>query len=75
MDDVLAHLNKLEMTWGSDLEAFLQESRQQTPAAGDTGDGKAQTGGSSLWGAVEASWAPAGRAQSDHKFQHRRRTR
>ena len=40
LEDDLAHLNNLDVTWGFDLDAFLQERRQQAPAAGDAGDGK-----------------------------------
>ena len=53
------------MTWGCDLDAFLQERRQQAPAAGDTVDEKAETIGSFQGGAVGASSAPAGRAESE----------
>ena len=64
LDDHLAHLNDLDMTWGFDPDTFLQERRQQAPAAGDAGNGKAETIGSSQGGAVDAFLAPAGRAKS-----------
>ena len=47
LDDDLAHLNNLDVTWGFDLDVFLRERRQQVPAAVDAGDGKAETIGSS----------------------------
>ena len=65
LDDHLAHLNDLDMTWGFDPDTFLQERRQQAPAAGDAGNGKAETIGSSQGGAVDAFLAPAGRAKSE----------
>ena len=37
-DEVLARLTGLDVTWGFDLHAFLQERPQETPAAGDAGD-------------------------------------
>ena len=64
-DDGLAHLNNLDVTWGFDLDAFLQERAHQAPAAGDDGEGTAKTMDSSQWGAVDASSAPAGRAESE----------
>ena len=63
-DDGLAHLNNLDVTWGFDLDAFLQERAHQAPAAGDDGEGTAKTMDSSQWGAVDASSAPAGRAET-----------
>ena len=59
LDDDVAHLNNLNATSDFDLDAFLQERRQQAPAAGDAGDGKAVTIGSSQGGAVDSSSAPA----------------
>ena len=35
LDDGLARLNDLDLTWGFDLDAFLEERAQQAPAAGD----------------------------------------
>ena len=45
----------------------MRERRQQAPDAGDTGDGKAETIGSSQGGAVDASSTPAGSAESETK--------
>ena len=64
LDDGLAHLNDVDVTWGFDLDAFLQELAQQVPAAGKAGDGTAETMDSSQGGAVDASSAPAGRAET-----------
>ena len=64
LDDGLARLNDLDMTWGFDMDAFLQERAQQAPAAGDAGDGTVETMGSSQGGSVDASSAPAGRAET-----------
>ena len=64
LDDGLARLNDLDVTWGFDLDAFLQERAQQAPAAGDAGDGTVEAMGSSRGGAVDASSAPAGRAET-----------
>ena len=58
-DDGLARLNDLDVTWGFDLDAFLQERAQQAPAAGDAGDGTANTMDSSQGGAVDTPSAPA----------------
>ena len=41
-DHGLAHLNDLDVTWGVDLYAFLQERAQQAPAAGDADDWTAE---------------------------------
>lgn len=64
LDDGLARLNDLDLTWGFDLDAFLEERAQQAPAAGDAGDGTAETMGSSRGGAVDASSAPVGRVET-----------
>ena len=64
LDDGPAHLNDPDVTWGFDLDAFLQERVQQAPAAGDAGDGTAETMNSSQGGAVDASSAPAGRTET-----------
>ena len=64
LDDGLARLNDLDVTWGVDLDECLQERAQQAPAAGDAGDGTAETMGSSQGGAVDASSAPAGWAET-----------
>ena len=47
-----------------DRYAFLQERAPQASAAGDAGDGTAQTMGSCEGGAVDASSAPAGSAET-----------
>ena len=65
LDDDLAHMDDLDVTWGFDLNAFLPESRRQAPAVGDAGDGKAETIVSSQGGAVDASSAPAGRGERE----------
>ena len=64
LDDGLAHLNDLDVTWGFDLDAFMQERTQQVPAAGEAGDETPETMGSSQGGAVDASSAPRGRAKT-----------
>ena len=64
LDDDLVHLNDLDLTWGFDLDAVLQERAQQAPAADDAGDGTAETMDSSQGGAVDPSSAPAGRAET-----------
>lgn len=63
LDDDLTHLNDLDATRGFDLDVFLQALTQQAPAAGDAGDGTAETIGSSEGDAVDASLAPIGRAE------------
>ena len=65
LHDGLALLNDLDVTLESDLDAFSQERAQQAPAAGDAGDWTAETMDSSQGGAVDASSAPAGSAESD----------
>ena len=47
LDDGLARLNDFDLTWGFDLDAFLEERAQEAPAAGDAGDGTDETMGSS----------------------------
>ena len=37
LDDGLAHLHDLNVTWGFDLDAFMQVRAQQAPAAGEAG--------------------------------------
>jgi len=64
LDKGLARLNDLDLTWGFDLDAFLEERAQQAPAAGDAGDGNSETMGSSQGGAVDASSAPVGRVET-----------
>ena len=59
-DDGLAHLNDLDVTWGFDRDAFPQRRTRQAPAAGDAGDGTANTMDSSQGGAVDTPSAPAG---------------
>ena len=63
-DDGLDRLNNLDVAWGFDLHAFLRERSQEIPAAGDAGDGAAETMDSSQGGAVDASPVPAGRAET-----------
>ena len=63
-DEGLARLTDLDVTWGFDLHAFLLERSQEAPAAGDAGDGTAETMDSSQGGAVDASSVPAGRAEA-----------
>ena len=38
LDVGLAHLNDLDVMWGFDLEAFLEERIHQVPVAGEAGD-------------------------------------
>ena len=67
MDDKeedLARLTDLDVTWGFDQHAFLQERSQEAPVAGDAGDGTAETMDSSQGGAVDAFSVPAGRAET-----------
>ena len=64
LHDGLALLNDLDVTLESDLDAFSQERAQQAPAAGDAGDWTAETMDSSQGGAVDASSAPGGRAET-----------
>ena len=63
-DGGLDRLNDLDVTWGFDLHAFLRERSQETPAAGDAGDGTAETIDSSQGGAVDASSVPEGRVET-----------
>ena len=63
-DDGLAHLNALDVAWVLDLDALMQERTQKVPAAGEAGDAKPETMGSSPSGAVDASSAPSGRAET-----------
>ena len=60
LDNGLARLNDLDVTWGFDLDAFLQERAQQAPAV----CGTAETLCSSQRGAADASSAPAGTAET-----------
>ena len=64
LDDDLAHLNNLDVTWGFDLDVFCTSADSRPPAAGDAGDGKVETIGSSQRGAVDASSVPTGRAKA-----------
>ena len=64
LDDGRAHLNNLDVTWGLDIDEFLQERAQQAPAAGEVGDGTAETMGPSQGGAVDASSVPRRRAET-----------
>ena len=58
-------LTDLDVAWRFDLHAFLRERSQETPAAGDAGDGTTETMDSSQGRAVDASSVPAGRGESD----------
>ena len=64
LDDGLAHLNDLDVTWGFGLDALLQERVQQAPAAGKAEDGAAETLDSSQGGVVDASSAPIRRTET-----------
>ena len=64
LDDGLARLKHIDVTWGTDLDAVLQKHAQQVPAAGDDRDGTTETMSSSRGGAVDASSGPVGRAGS-----------
>ena len=57
-------MTDLDVTWGFDLHAFLQERSQKTPVAGDSGDGTAEMMDSSQKSAMDASPVPLGRAQT-----------
>ena len=43
LNDGLAHLNDLALTWGFYLDTFLPERAQQAPTASEAGDGTAET--------------------------------
>ena len=43
LDDDLAHLDDLYVTWGFGVDSILQEHAQQAPATGDGGHGTAET--------------------------------
>ena len=60
----LDNLNDLDVAWGFDLHALLQERLQEAPAAGDAGDETLHTIDLSQAGAVDASSVPAGRAET-----------
>ena len=60
----LARLTDLDVTWGFDLHACLQERSYEAPLAGDADDGTAETMDTSQGGAVDASSVPPGRAES-----------
>ena len=64
LDDSLAHSNDLNMTWGFDLDACLQETARHAHAAGEAGDGTTETIDSSQGGAVDASSASMRRAET-----------
>ena len=55
LDDGLSRLNDLDVTWGFDPDAFMQERAQQTPAAGEAGGETPETMSSSQGSAVDAS--------------------
>ena len=58
LDDGLAHLKDLDVNWGFDPDAFMQERAQQAPGTGEAGDETPETMGSCQGGAVDASSAP-----------------
>ena len=64
-DDILGRLNDLDVTWGIDLRACLQERAQAVSVAGDAGDGTAETIDSSQGSAIDASSVPTERAKSN----------
>ena len=49
-DEGLNRLTGLDVAWGIDLNMLLRERAQETPAAGDAGDGTAEMMGSVLKG-------------------------
>ena len=63
-DEGLTRLTDLDVTWGFDLHAFLQERSQEASVADDAGDGTAETMDSSQGGAVDTSSVPAERDES-----------
>ena len=73
LDDDLAHLNDLDVTRGFDLDAFVHENRQHAPAAGDAGDGKAETIGSSFGSAVNDLGPAREGGKPDERFVSRGR--
>lgn len=60
--DGLAPFNDLDMTWGLDLDLFIQELEQQAPALSEDGDGIADAIDSSQRSAFDPSSAPMARA-------------
>ena len=68
LDDGLAHLDDLDVTWGFDLGASMQGRAQQAPATGEAGDGTRETKGSSQEGAVDASSVSMGRVETAEKM-------
>ena len=64
LDDSPDHLNDLDVTWGFDLESFIQERVQQAPTTGKAGEGLAETMDSSQGGAVDASSTPLRRVKT-----------
>ena len=77
LDDGLDRLTDLNVTWGFDLHTFSRERSQEIPVAGKAGDGTAKTVDSSQFGAVDASWVPAGRQRLKRisSFRHGPRER
>ena len=63
-DEDLARLTDLDVTWGFDQHACLQERSQEAPVAGDAGNGTAETTDSAQGGAVDASSVLAGRVET-----------
>ena len=65
LDDRLAHLNDLDVAWGLDPDAFMQERAQQAPATGEAGSETPETTRSSQGGAADASSTPIRRTESN----------
>lgn len=62
LDDDMAHIYEVEVTWVSDVDAFLQERSQQAAfVAGHVGGGTAETIGSFERGMVDETFVPVGR--------------
>ena len=64
LDDGLAHLNDLDVAWGFDVDAFMQERIHQVPADGEAGIDKPGTMGSFQGGAMDVSSALRGKAET-----------
>ena len=63
-DGGLYRPNDLDLTWGFDLHPFFRGRSQEEPAAGDAGNGTAETMDLSQGGAVDASSVPTGWAET-----------
>lgn len=68
LDDGLARLNKLELTWGFELGAIWGDRTQQAPCTGDTVDGRAELTGLSQGSAVGASSVRVGRPKEPRQL-------